>query len=179
MKKFILLGMSAIVLGACANDSGETTESQETSTEQTENTSQESTTQETASNGKEINKTIVDDENVKAELVSIEKVEDDTWGDTIKVKFDVTNNTENTITVQAREVSINDRMVDDSLLFMSDDISAGKSADVILEITDLAGEAELPELAGNLEMLLHMFAYDSETYDTLFENDYPVSAPLD
>lgn len=186
MKKLLLLGMSAFVLAACGNGTQEQVEADtESSTEQTESTSQENTsvseessTQETDATVIELNQNIVDDENIKADLVSVEKYVDDLWGETIEVKFDVTNNTDSTITVQAREVSIDDRMVDESLQFMSQEVSSGKSAEAILTLQDVSGETELPELTGNFDMLLHVFSYDDETYETLFENDYQVSAEL-
>lgn len=186
MKKLVLLGMAAFVLGACGNSTQEQVEvDTKSSTEQVESTSQEvasvseeSSTQETDSNVIELNENVVDDGSIKVAIVSVEKYVDDIWGETIEVKFDVTNNTDNTVTVQAREVSIDDRMVDDSIYYMSEEVSAGKSADVELIIQDTSGETELPELTGNFDMLLHVYSYDDETYDTLFESDYQVSTEL-
>lgn len=186
MKKLVLLGLSAFLLAACGNSTQEQVEADaESSSKQVESTSQEvasvsseSSPQETDSNVIELNENVIDDGSIKADLVSVEKYVDDNWGETIEVTFDITNNTDKTVTVQAREVSVNDRMVDDSIYRMNEDVSAGKSAYVELVIRDTSGKTELPEITGNFDMILHVYSYDDETNDTLFESDYQVSTKL-
>lgn len=118
----------------------------------------------------ELNQEIVDNDNFRAKLVSIEKIEDDIWGNSIEVKFELENKMDKTIEVQAREVSVDGKMVDDSMLSMSQEISPGKTADGILTMTELEG-TQLPLLEDSMEMNLHVFSWDD--YD--LEEDYPVN----
>lgn len=178
MKK-ILLGatlFSALLLASCGGESKEKIEGSVESTAAVENTAKESTSEEAASNDikTEYNQEIADDENIKISLMNIEHISNKDYNEEkYVVSFDVTNKRSETIAVQAREVSINNRMVDESLLNMSTDIAGGKSATAKLEIQDYTG-GELPELTGNLEMILHTFDWDS------MENshDVPVSITI-
>ncbi len=180
------LSLSTLALTAC----GEDPESQPAEEEMTEETADEEIADqkeaenedekedaeegETEEETTEVNEQIVDDENVRVELVDIDYVYDEFWDDEkYEVNFDITNNTDNTITAQARDLSINDTMVDESLLSMSQDIAAGKNAIATLTIEDLSGD-ELPELEGNLEMTLHIF--NEADFEDI--GDYPVSIDL-
>jgi len=95
----------------------------------------------------------------------------------LTVLFDVKNKRDYAIGVQARSVSINDRMVDTGdgiLVAMSQEVGPGKSAYAVLEIQSF-GDGKLPKLEGNFEMTLLIFKLDN--FKTLEE--IPVSVPLD
>lgn len=169
------LSLSTLALTACGGDA----DSQPPEEEMTEETAdeeeaemedEEADVEETT----EVNEQIVDDENVTAELVDIDYIYDEFWEEEkYEINFDITNNTDNTITAQARDVSINDTMVDEGLLSMSQDIAGGKNATATLSIGGLGGD-ELPELEGNLEMTLHIF--NEADFEDI--GDYPVSVDL-
>ncbi len=146
-----------------------TEEPEATTTEQPEPTKNE--------NLREYNKVLVDNENLRAELLSIEYMYDDIFDqEVIEVTFDIKNKQDFPIEVQARSVSINDRMVegDDILVAMSQEVGPGKSAYADLSIQGF-GKGKLPKLEGNFEMTLHIFNWD----DLDYQIDIPVSVPLD
>lgn len=118
----------------------------------------------------EINLPIADDDIVQATLIEIKKDKDVLFGNTIEVKFEVVNKTDKTIEVQARQVSIDGKMVDESTIFMSQEIAPGKSADAVMTILEF-DDIELPAMEENLEMLLHVFSWD-DFFDSNY--DYPV-----
>lgn len=173
MKKllFSLLLLLTLVLAACGstkeeNVSGKVDTDKATSTEQeaTEEVSEEASNDEN-----EINQLIVDNENVKATLVKIVKKSDDIWGNTIEVVFDVENKRSDTIEVQANTVSADGRMVDETLLSMSQEVAPGKAATATLTINEFEGY-EFPTLESDFEMTLHIFSWDD--YD--YTEDHPV-----
>lgn len=118
----------------------------------------------------EFDKEIVDNDDFKAVLTSVEKIADKEWDEErIEVTFEVENKRDETVEVQAGEVSADDKMVDESMLMMSQEVAGGKKADAKLVIESFDGE-ELPEMKENLEMKLRVF--DWEYMD--FEEDYDV-----
>lgn len=179
LKISVALFFSIALLGACGKGENTTKESvtasvEKVSSSSSENTIQSTSQEESESDIVEYNQEITDDENVKITLMSIEHILDKEFDEEkYVISFDVTNKRDKTIAVQAREVSINDRMVDESLITMSTEISAGKSATAKLEIQDYSG-GELPELTGNLELLLHTIDWDD--YD--YEHQVPVKITL-
>lgn len=155
---------------ASTNDTAVTATAEEPTAEEPteEEATEEEATEET--NTEEVNQLIIDDKNIKATLVSIVEETDDIWGKSINVTFEVENKTAKTITVQAREISADNKMVDTALYSMSTDISPGKLADCVLKIKEREGYT-FPKLEENLEMKLHIFSWDD--YD--FKLDYPVN----
>jgi len=145
------------------------TETVETTAEKPEPTKNE--------NLREYNKVLVDNENLRAELLSIEYMYDDIFDqEVIEVTFDIKNKQDFPIEVQARSVSINDRMVegDDILVAMSQEVGPGKSAYAVLSIQNFGDKGRL-KLEGNFEMTLHIFNWDDWDYSV----EIPVSVPLD
>lgn len=120
-----------------------------------------------------INEEIVNDDNFRAVLVEIKKENDDIWGNSIKIKFELENKSEQTVEVQAREVSIDGKMVNESTSSMSQEISAGKTADGTLTINEFE-DIELPKLEEELEMILHVFSWDDMDY----RHDYPLKISI-
>src|SRR5699024_5107540 len=102
----------------------------------------------------EINKEIVDNDDFTIDLISVEKKVNTEYNEEkIEVKFEVENKRDDTITVQAREVSADGKMIDPTIASMSTDISSGKVADAILNIQDYEGD-DLPEIEEDLELIL-------------------------
>ncbi|SDZ62874.1 hypothetical protein SAMN05421736_12291 [Evansella caseinilytica] len=176
--KFVVLTiLLASLLAACGEDASEDKSKDEPGDETSENntTEDESTGEETTdedgtddekaadnSGGEdliELNMEIADNDNFKATLVSIERSEDSVFGEKIEIKFDVENKRDETIVFQARDVSIDGRMVDDSLIFMSTEVASGKAADAVLTLQDVS-DGELPAMENDFEMLLHVLSWD-------------------
>lgn len=176
-KSLLLFGAGAILLTACGDDGGseETDETVEPTTEDVAEETDESTeVEETNDDFYEFNEVVAENENYKITLLNIEREYDEMWDEEkIKVRYDVENLSDIDIEVQARTVSLNDRMIDESLLMMSQEVAAGKSADATLQIQDYEGN-ELPALEGKFEMTLHIF-----DWEYTFEDDVPVSVNLD
>ncbi|MGD6897095.1 hypothetical protein [Bacillus infantis] len=163
MKKLIALPLlSMFLLAACGE--AEVTTKEVGKVESTEKTSGDSSaepsSEETASDKQEFNQVIVDNENIKATLISVEKIVDKTWDEEkIEVKFEVENKRQDTIDVQAREVSADGKMIDESMLVMSTEIAGGKMADAVMTIQNYEGD--LPPVESDLEMILHVFSWDN------------------
>lgn len=174
MKK--LLGLSLlsllVILGACSESS--TDKEVESVNSETESEQPTDKQEESSENQKkELNQVIADTENVKATLIGIEKIVDKTWDEEkFVVTFEVENKREDTIEVQAREVSADGKMIDDSMLMMSTEVSGGKRADAELTIQNYDGD--LPAIEENLEMILHIFSWDD--YD--FTEDHKVTIEM-
>lgn len=122
---------------------------------------------------KELNQEIANTDNVKITLLGVEKVIDKEWDEEkFLVTFEVENKRQDTIVAQAREVSADGKMIDESMLTMSTEISGGKKADAVLSIQNYDGD--LPALEENLEMILNIFSWDD--YD--FSEDHKVTIDL-
>lgn len=165
IKASLMCLLAVFLLAACGGE--ESTEKEGNVTSKKEAKQEESV----KSDKQEINKEVANTENIYAKLVSIEHIVDKEWDEErIEVTFDVENKRQDTIEVQARQVSIDGKMVDEALLSMSTEIAPGKKADAVLTIQDYSG-GELPEMKDNLEMVLHTFSWDN--YD--FEEDHNVT----
>ncbi len=170
--KFILISFLALfMLTACGDNKEENVNGTvENDNEENAGAGDNDKTEEGSKNVEnEINEVIVDNENIKATLVKIVKVSDEVWGNSIEVIFDIENKRTDSIEVQARSVSADGRMVDDTLITMSQEIAPGKAATAKLEIMETEGY-EFPKLTSDFEMTLHVFSW--ENYD--FEEDHPV-----
>ncbi|MBY7142760.1 hypothetical protein KFZ56_06730 [Virgibacillus sp. NKC19-3] len=160
MKKILFSAVLIIVLGllaACGesdNAENESSETEDTGQNEEDPVEEENRDRESY----EFNQEIADNDNYKATLISIEKNvgEEEEW---IDVNFEVENKLEDTVDFQASEVSINGKMVDQSLVMMSTEVAGGKVADAVLTIEDIDG-GELPALEGDFEMLLNMVNWE-------------------
>lgn len=124
----------------------------------------------------EVNEIIVDDEQMFIELVSIEHTFDEMWDEErINVIFEVENKTETSKEMQPRSLSIDDRMVDEMIYGMSQEIEQGKSAQAVMTLEDYESN-DLPELTGNLDMQLTVFDWDDMDAEDL---TYDVNINLD
>ena len=110
---------------------------------------------------KEIDEEVADSDNITARLISVEKIVDKDFDEErYEIKFEVENKTDDLIVIQGREVSADGKMIDESMLMMSQEISGGKSADAILTIESF--DEDLPEIKEDLEMKLQVI--DGESY---------------
>lgn len=168
-KLLYLISVTSLLLLAACGDTTEEDLGGNVDTDTTnENTEQQA--EDTSNNEKEINEVIVDNENVKVTLVKIVSKSDDIWGNSVEVVYDVTNKRSDNIEVQARNVSVDDRMVDETLLSMSQEVAPGKSATATLTINEFEGY-EFPKFENNFEMTLHIFSRDNMDYT----EEHPVS----
>lgn len=115
------------------------------------------------SNSQSYDQVLLEKDGVKVTLKTIEKITDDFWEEEYyEVKFDIKNNKDETIEVQAREVAIDGKMVDD-MVFFSETVASNKSADGKMTIENYEGE--LPELKKELEFKLVVFGYDDYDFE--------------
>lgn len=170
MNKLIFSAALILSLGlAACGDSKE--ENLSGTTNNSEDTTETDVKQEEESkeDSNEINELIVDNEHVKATLIKIVKKNDETWGNSYEVVFDIENKRSDSIEVQARSISADGRMVDETITSMSQEVAPGKTAQAKLTISELEGY-EFPELNSDFEMTLHVFSWANyEWYE-----DHPV-----
>lgn len=119
---------------------------------------------------KEVKKEVVvyDEAGLKITYIGSKFKEDGLFGDTIEYKFDVKNDLERDVEVQAENISADGRMIDDMNYSMSTSIAAGKIGTATLTLEDYEGT--LPEEINELELTLNVFDWDD--YD--FEKEIPV-----
>lgn len=117
----------------------------------------------------EINEVIADGD-VKATFVEISKESDEIFGDSYEVVFDIENNLDHSIEVQARSVSADGTMVDESIYSMSQEVAAGKNAKAVLTIEDFE-DGNFPDMEEDFEMTLHIMSFDDMDY----QEDHDVS----
>jgi len=186
VKKILVALFSFIVVIGLAACNGEDVEEKDVSSvesseeeneaeaaEGEEETEEADESDEEESAAEEFNEVIADNDNFKATLISVEHIVDQDWDEEkYEIKFEVENKTDKTVEVQAREVSIDGKMVDESMIFLSQEVSGGKIADAVLEIQSYSGD-ELPDMEENLEMILHIFSWDDmeneENFDVKIE----------
>lgn len=119
-----------------------------------------------------VDQIIADDENYKVTLLEIVKKSDDIFGDSIEVVFEIENKLDHTIVAQARSVSADGYMVDETIISMSQEVAAEKKAKAVLSIEDF-DDYDFPELEEDFEMTLLMI--DEETYENIAEHEVKVS----
>lgn len=124
----------------------------------------------------DINEVIADDDDMHIELVSIEHTFDEMWDEErINVNFEIENKSETSKEIQTRSLSIDNRMVDEMIYNMSQEVEQGKSAQAVLTLEDYESN-DLPELTGNLEMEVIVFDWDDMDAEDL---SYDVNINLD
>lgn len=181
MKKILYLLITLMVmvgLAACADDENEESkdvravESSDEDNEQAEDEAEEE--EEESADEETFDKEIADNDHFKATLTNVKHIEDKEWDEErIEATFEVENKRDEAVEVQAREVSADGKMVDESMVNMSQEVAAGKKADAVLQIENFDGD--LPDMEEELEMKLHVFSWD----DMDFEEDYDVKVAFD
>ena len=162
---FLLVGMIVISLTGC----GDSEEVDSSSNPDGETGEQEEMQEEDQNKVDKLEYIIADDEEIYAELVEIRYLEDEIWGNSIELSFALENKTDQTLEFQARELSADDKMIDDATVVFSEEVAGGKKADGVLEIMEFE-DTSLPKMEENIEFILHVFSWDD--YD--YEMDYPV-----
>ena len=174
MKRFLFLLslFAAILLAACGGNDETTIDSTVDKTEeQTANdTATDTTDEEAAPAEEEVSEVVVDDANVTITYKGTVVKEDDIFGKTATIKFQVVNNLGESIEVQASEISADNVMVDDTLVAFSETVATGKTANANLDITEMEGY-DFPTFNENIELTLNVI--NGETWETIA--DYPVS----
>lgn len=130
--------------------------------------------EEKGKSGKDIEakEVIYDKDGVTITFLGAEFVED-SFGDEMNFLFDVENTLTRNIEVQAENVSVDGRMVNEMNVTMSDSIAAGKVGTATLSFGDYDGKG-LPEFNETLELNLQLFDWD----DWDFEVEVPVKVNL-
>jgi hypothetical protein len=180
MKKFIFSAaiIFTLVLAGCGDSSKENVDGTVNNDTSKNDDSEVSTSKNDKSKDKKgegsqkINEVIIENDMYKITLTEILKKNDEMWGNTIDVVFEVENRLDYTIGVQARSVSADGYMVDESTYSMSQEVVAGKKAKAVLTINEFEGY-EFPELNNNFEMTLLVFNYDS--FEDIAEHPVNVS----
>lgn len=170
----ILLASIVMVLGACTESeekevkSVETSEKEKTDRENksTEETSEEATDSEnkaTNEASQELDQTLVDNEDLTATVTGIKTIEDQEWDEErYEINIAIENKREDTIEVQAHEVSADNVMIDE-MVFFSETVAGGKRANAVMVIENYDGD--LPEMEENLEFVLNVFSHDDYDYE--------------
>lgn len=167
MKKMLFLLASAIlVLTACGETNEQPKEVSKVESEgsQTESNDSNEAEVEEEEEVTDYNQVLLDSDNAVVTLESITKVEDKTFDEEYySIKLSIDNKLEETIEVQAQEVSADDVMVDD-MVFFSETIAGGKKANAEMKIQNYEGD--LPSLDESLEFKLMVL---NESWDTVDE----------
>lgn len=169
---FTLFAVLLLVLAACGGEAEEKEVSSVESNGQDaeENAEDEQETEQEES--KEVDEVIVDNDNLKATLVDIVKVEDKEWDEEkYEINFEIENKRNETIEVQANEVSADGKMIDDFISF-SETISGEKQADATMVVENYDGD--LPEMKNDLEFIFDVFSHDFE-----YEEQHDVKIEFD
>lgn len=168
MKKLLVLLFTAVFLVACGSEAEEKDVSEvkaedESGSEQSEEKENDTETQ-------EVDKVLADDDNVKATLTKIERVEDKDFDEErYDIHIEVENKTDKTIEVQTREVSADGKMIDDMIAY-SETVSGGKSSDSVLVIQNYDGD--LPDLEESIDFTLVVL--DEDTFEDISTHDVKV-----
>lgn len=159
-KRFWLLGVMLlgiiVLFGACAavfsavdeelSNSNTTTEKAITDgadTNESENTKEKVSKK---------NIVVIDDANVKVVITGFASTEDDIWGDSADLKFEMTNKTKGTLVIQSSEISVDGVMADDLVIF-SETVAAGKTAkgNLSFEAWFMEEGEDIPAFEDNIE----------------------------
>ncbi|MCR8969605.1 hypothetical protein [Facklamia sp. 7083-14-GEN3] len=118
---------------------------------------------------------ITDDKDFFIKYVEVNEKDDENFGDYYEFVFEVENKTDKTMNVMAEDVTIDDDLVDEKMVFLSEEIESGSKGEIILKIQSLEEDEEVPELDDDLEMTLKLVNEE----DPDLNIDYPVSIDLD
>jgi len=166
MRKILFILVSAILLAACGTETEEKdVASVDTNDHEVlEEKDVENNDEAPVENDKiEMKETLVDNDNFHVVLTGVEKVIDKDWDEEYyEIKMTVQNKMAQSFEIQSHEVSADDVMIDD-LVFFSETVSSGKTANVTMKIQNYDGD--LPEIQDNLEFDLSIFTLDEPYHD--------------
>lgn len=113
---------------------------------------------------KKVNFLVADNKQVKITLVDIKSVHHQVYGDSIDVRFVVTNKDKKTLTVRAEEIRADGKKLDKSTVIMSTDIPAGETGEAILTIMEYE-DHRLPAMERSFEMVLNIFSWEDLDFE--------------
>lgn len=114
---------------------------------------------------RKVNYEITDNKKVKATLIDIKNVQHDIYGNAIEVRFQVINKDQKkTLTVRAKDVSVDGNKLDGSTVIMSTDIPKGETGEAILTIMEF-DDVKLPAMEESFAMVLNVFSWDDLDFD--------------
>lgn len=114
---------------------------------------------------KKVNYEIIDNKNVEATLVDMRSVQHEVYGNAIEVRFQVVNkDKKKTLTVRAKDVSVDGKKLDGSTVIMSTDIPKKETGEAILTIMEFE-DIKLPAMEKSFEMVLNVFSWDDLDFD--------------
>src|SRR5699024_10962949 len=179
MKKIILMLMVSfvLILGACTETENKEMESIESTETNTQEVSDENNLEENENSEepekeskKELDQTLVDNDNLKAVVTSITKIEDKEWDEErYEISIEVDNKREDTIEVQAYEVSADDVVIDVVVMFMVIDALVKRLTSILIIENYYY---ELTEILNNLVFILDVFGFDH--YDNEEKHDVKI-----
>ncbi|MGX7108885.1 hypothetical protein [Facklamia miroungae] len=118
---------------------------------------------------------ITDDEDFFIKYIEVNEKDDEDLGYYYEFVFEVENKTDKTMNILAEDVTIDDDLVDEKMVFLSEEIEAGAKDQIILKIQSLDEDEKVPELDDDLEMMLKLVNDE----DPDLNIDYPVQIELD
>lgn len=165
-KSFLfLLSLSSLLLVACNSQDNDS---------QVEGSTSESQNDDAGTQTYTFNEPFADDDLLTGKLVDIVfSYDDEGDADHYQVNFEVTNNADDYLQLMAREVSINDRMVDEYFYIMGEEVESGQTKEATLHFMSDDGKP-LPPLENNIELKLH-----ASNWDSRLEGIYPVIVDFD
>jgi len=117
---------------------------------------------------REIRQLVADNEHVKITVLNMKKIKNQSKT-TVTITFDILNKRKDAIIISAQRLSVDERMVDETIYEMHQEISPQKAANARL-IIQQADEIEFPEFKNDLEMEMHI----SSTEDPSYFEKHPV-----
>lgn len=161
----MLIASFIFVLGACAEAEDKKIESVNSSEKNSEEASEEESdnTEKPEEESKELNQTLVDNDNLKAVVTGITKVEDKEWDEErYEINIEIDNKRDDSIEVQAHEASADGVMIDDMVMF-SETVAGEKHSNARMIIENYEGD--LPDMEENLEFILNVFSHDDYDFE--------------
>lgn len=113
---------------------------------------------------KKINYKIADNEQIKAVLIDIKNVQHQVYGNSIDIRFQVTNKFNKPLTVRAEEVRVDGKELDKTTVIMSEDIPAGETAEAVLTILEFE-DHPLPAMQRSIEMILNVYSWEDWDFE--------------
>lgn len=110
---------------------------------------------------------VVDESGVKISYTGLEITEDEIMGKEAHINFMIENNSDKLITVQQRNLSVDDFMVDETILSFSQDVKPGKKAKGSISVSDFEGY-DFPEFKENMEF--DLVVIDGESWENILQN---------
>lgn len=159
MKKLMMATIFAVFLAACGDA---TTEEKDTAVKPAEEVPE--TTEATEEKAAPVSMVVVDESDVKITYTGLAIKEDEFTGKEAAIQLEIENNSDQMITVQQRNLSVDGMMVDDTLISFSTDVTAGKKAKGSFSVLEFDGY-DFPTF--NESMEFDLVVLNGETYEDI------------